>query len=88
MIDYTNIKNDWEKNTNIKFPKLYNWNIYDDLYTHFCLKKIDYKILGVIIKNKETNERCKLRNPEYCYVKSLMGNQSKIQYNFLILIYL
>jgi len=82
---YTNIKNDWEKNTNIKFPKLYNWNIYDDLYTHFCLKKIDYKILGVIIKNKETNERCKLRNPEYCYVKSLMGNQSKIQYNFLIL---
>tara|TARA_B110000285_G_scaffold196974_1_gene228283 strand:- start:305 stop:1663 length:1359 start_codon:yes stop_codon:yes gene_type:complete len=40
-------------------------------------------ISGYVIKNTETNERIKFRNPSFEYVKHLRGNQSKLEYTYL-----
>jgi hypothetical protein len=44
-----------------------------------------YDIVGVIIYNKETGERSKIRNPVYEQVRNLRGNQPKLQYQYLCL---
>jgi hypothetical protein len=44
-----------------------------------------YNILGFILYNKETGERCKIRNPVYEEVRKLRGNQPKLQYQYLSL---
>lgn len=73
-------------NTNVKFPqKYYEWNNYDELKNKYASMNTDYSILGVVIKNRDTLERCKLRNPVYEYVRHLRGNQPKIQYQYLSL---
>jgi hypothetical protein len=41
--------------------------------------------MGIIIKNKITGERTKIRNPIYEEVKHLRGNQPKLQYQYLCL---
>jgi hypothetical protein len=41
--------------------------------------------MGVIIKNNETGERTKIRNPIYEEVRQLRGNQPKLQYQYLYL---
>ena len=41
--------------------------------------------MGIVIKNKETNQRTKIRNPIYEEVRHLKGNQSKMQYQYLSL---
>ena len=70
----------------IKFPKVYDgWSSYEDLKSEYANMNTSYNILGVIIKNKKTLERCKLRNPVYEYVRHLRGNQPKIQYQYLAL---
>jgi hypothetical protein len=73
-------------NTTVKFPqKYYEWNDYTDLKNKYASMNTDYSILGVVIKNRDTLERCKLRNPVYEYVRNLRGNQPKIQYQYLAL---
>jgi hypothetical protein len=44
-----------------------------------------YDILGVVIHNKTTGERTKIRNPVYEQVRNLRGNQPKLQYQYLFL---
>jgi hypothetical protein len=41
--------------------------------------------MGIIIKNKVTGERTKIRNPIYEEVRHLRGNQPKLQYQYLFL---
>jgi len=73
-------------NVGIKFPKVYDsWNAYDELKTEYASMNTEYDILGVVIKNKKTNERCKLRNPVYEYVRQLKEDKPKIQYQYLAL---
>jgi hypothetical protein len=73
-------------NVGVKFPKVYDsWNTYEDLKTEYGSMNSAYDILGVVIKNKKTNERCKLRNPVYEYIKHLKGEQPKTQYQYLAL---
>jgi len=71
--------------TNIKFPETYNWNTYEDLKNSYASMNTSYDILGVVIRNKDTCIRTKLRNPVYEYVRQLRGNQPKIQYQYLSL---
>ena len=74
------------KSTNIKFPVIYNdWNTYDDLNDTYASTNTPYNLMGVIIKNTETNDRCKIRNPVYEDVRLLRGNQPKLQYHYLSL---
>lgn len=71
-------------NASIKFPQVYdNWSSYEDLKNEYASMNTSYDTLGVVIKNKKTLERTKLRNPVYEYVRHLRGNQPKVQYQYL-----
>jgi hypothetical protein len=63
----------------------YNFELYSELIDKYCAMNTSYDIVGVIIHNKETGERTKIRNPVYEQVKSLRGNQPKLQYQYLCL---
>lgn len=74
------------KNTRVRFPHVYgNWNTYDDLQQAFGSLNTPYNIMGVVIKNTESNDRCKIRNPVYENIRQLKGNQPKLQYQYLSL---
>lgn len=45
----------------------------------------DYGITGIILCDRATGLRSKIRNPEYEKVRQLRGNQPKLQYRFLSL---
>jgi len=69
--------------TSLKFPQVYEFTKYDDLKETYASMNTTYEVLGVVIKNKATGERCKIRNPVYEYVRHLRGNQPKTQYQYL-----
>lgn len=72
--------------TSIKFPEVYeSWSKYSDLVDIYASMNTSYDIVGVVIKNQSTNERCKIRNPVYEEVRQLRGNQPKLQYQYLCL---
>jgi hypothetical protein len=81
--DFKQIFNDLS--ATIKFPKIYTFNKYSDLINKYCSMNTPYDILGVVIHNKTTGDRTKIRNPVYEEVKSLRGNQPKLQYQYLCL---
>lgn len=79
---------------NIVFPKQLNeFCDYNTLYTgdddcwsnlhqYFNQLNMDYKIVGINIYNRQTNQRAKIRNPSYEYVRKLKGNSPKLQYQY------
>ena len=72
--------------TSVKFPNVYNdWHTYSDLIDKYASINTLYDVVGVIIRNIPTGERCKIRNPVYEYVRQLRGNQPKLQYQYLCL---
>jgi hypothetical protein len=75
----------WDQ-TSIKFPQIYeNWSVYHDLKSQYSSMNTSYEILGVVVRNKQTGVRTKLRNPVYENVRHLRGNQPKMQYQYLSL---
>jgi len=79
-------ENEMWRNTGIRFPEIYeNWNTYSDLIDKYASMNTPYDIVGVVIRNRKTNERCKIRNPVYEEVRQLRGNQPKLQYQYLSL---
>jgi hypothetical protein len=75
------------KMTQIKFPLMYSKGItnYEDLKKSYASMDTSYNIVGVMIYNKKTLERTKMRNPGYEYGRRLKGNQPKLQYHYLCL---
>ena len=71
--------------TGIKFAESYDFTNYSDLINRFASANTSYDIMGVVIKNLETGERTKIRNPIYEEVRHLRGNQPKLQYQYLSL---
>jgi hypothetical protein len=71
--------------TSIKFPEEYTFTTYSELIEEFGSSNTAYNIMGVVVKNKETGERTKFRNPIYEEVRHLRGNQPKLQYQYLCL---
>jgi hypothetical protein len=69
----------------IYFPKKYSFTKYADLIDKYASMNTSYDILGVVIHNTKTGERTKIRNPVYEQVRSLRGNQPKLQYQYLCL---
>jgi hypothetical protein len=82
MIDFQNF--DWGP-ASIKFPEIYEWNTYTDLIEKYASMNTSYSTLGVVVYNNLTGERMKIRNPVYEQVRSLRGNQPKLQYQYLSL---
>jgi hypothetical protein len=72
-------------NTTIQFPKVYSFTEYAELIDKYGSIHTPYEIMGVVIKNENTFERTKIRNPVYEEVKSLRGNQPKLQYQYISL---
>ena len=71
--------------TSIKFPDIYNFTNYSELIKKYGSMNTSYDIVGVVVKNKLTGERIKIRNPVYEQVRNLRGNQPKLQYQYLSL---
>lgn len=72
-------------NTSIQFPEIYKFNTYSELIEKYASMNTSYDVVGVVLHNKLTGERAKIRNPVYEQVKLLRGNQPKIQYQYLCL---
>jgi hypothetical protein len=72
-------------NVTIKFPEIYTFNKYSDLIEKYASMNTSYSIVGVMLHNYITGERAKIRNPVYEQVRSLRGNQPKLQYQYLCL---
>lgn len=71
--------------TGIKFPETHKFANYSDLIEQFASPNTPYEVMGIVVKNRETGERSKFRNPIYEEVRQLRGNQSKLQYQYLTL---
>jgi hypothetical protein len=74
----------WQ-NTGIRLPEVYEFTTYSELIEKFASANTPYNIMGIVIKNMETHERAKIRNPNYEEVKHLKGNHCKLQYQYLTL---
>jgi len=74
----------WYK-TSVKFTQNYSWDNYTELITSYGSMNTSYDVLGVVLINFITGERTKIRNPVYEEVRSLRGNQPKLQYQYLCL---
>jgi hypothetical protein len=71
--------------TSVLFPQIYSFNKYSDLIEKYASMNTSYDIVGVVLHNKVTGERSKIRNPVYEQVRNLRGNQPKLQYQYLCL---
>jgi hypothetical protein len=85
LVDINEVKQTNWYGAKIEFPKSYHFTSYTDLIKNFASMNTSYKILGVVIRNTQTGERTKIRNPVYEQVRSLRGNQPKLQYQYLCL---
>jgi hypothetical protein len=72
-------------NTSVKFPYYYNFHTYSGLIENSASMNTRYDCVGVVLHNKLTGERSKIRNPVYEQVRNLRGNQPKLQYQYLSL---
>lgn len=73
------------KTTSVMFPQIYSFNKYSDLIEKYASMNTSYDVVGVVLHNKVTGERSKIRNPVYEQVRNLRGNQPKLQYQYLSL---
>lgn len=71
--------------TGVRFPEKYEFSSYTELIDKFASRNTPYDVMGIIVKNIQTGERTKFRNPIYEEVRQLRGNQSKLQYQYLTL---
>lgn len=74
-----------ELGTSVKFPQIYQFSKYSELIEKYGSMNTSYNVVGVVIHNRETGERTKIRNPVYEQVRNLRGNQPKLQYQYLSL---
>jgi hypothetical protein len=72
-------------NTTVKFPTVYPLTTYASLIETYGTMNTPYDMAGVVLHNKVTGERAKVRNPVYEQVRNLRGNQPKLQYQYLSL---
>jgi len=76
---------DYWQSTTIKFPEIYEFTEYIELIDKYGSMNTNYDKLGVVLYNKKTGHRTKIRNPVYEEVKHLRGNQAKMQFQYLSL---
>ena len=76
---------DYWLTTTIQFPEFYVFNDYSELIDKYASMNTSYDKLGVVLYNKKTGHRTKIRNPVYEEVRHLQGNKSKLQFQYLTL---
>jgi hypothetical protein len=86
MYDIVNVDVSPELALCVKTPaKYHGWDTYDDLIQHYASINTPYECLGVMMCDRVTGERSKIRNPVYERVRRLRGNQPKLMYHYLCL---
>ena len=70
-------------NVTIQFPEIYTFTSYSELIEKYASMNTSYNIVGIVLHNRVTGERAKIRNPVYEQVRNLRGNQPKLQYQYL-----
>jgi hypothetical protein len=81
------LKTEAFNNTKVLCPTIYDSNrSYEELYNYYKNKTLNYTIMGVVIRDKSTNIRTKIRNPCYEMVRRLRGNSPKLQYHYYSLL--
>lgn len=83
--DMEEIKKSYWGDATIQFPEIYECNDYSKLIDTYASMNTRYDKMGVVLYNKTTGHRTKIRNPVYEEVRQLRGNQSKMQYQYLTL---
>ena len=76
---------DFFTSTSVMFPYYYTFHKYSELIENYASMNTRYDVVGVVLHNKLTGERSKIRNPVYEQVRNLRGNQPKLQYQYLCL---
>ena len=84
-IDINEVKQTNWYGAKIEFPKRYEFDSYAELIEKYASMNTPYHILGFVLRNTKTGERAKIRNPVYEQVRSLRGNQPKLQYQYICL---
>ena len=69
----------------IKFPTRYNLATYAEIVDKFASPYTPYNIMGVVIRNNETGERMKIRNPNYETAKHMKTEENKFFFKYLSL---
>ena len=68
-------------------PTRYEDSSYSNLDGRFARKNplnpTPYNVMGIVIHHPQSGHRTKLRNPAYEYVKSLRGNNPRLDYRYL-----
>lgn len=81
------LKTEAFNNTKVYCPMIHdNYHSYEELYNFYTNKTLNYKIMGVVIRDKHTNIRTKIRNPCYEMVRRLRGNNPKLHYYYYSLL--
>ena len=88
-VDLENFK-DLLTSLNIQVPKKFTFSGYDECIRYIEEEKAwcenDYICFGgIVLRNKLTNERAKIRTDKYEYIRKLRGNQIKPKYHYLTL---
>lgn len=74
------------KDTSVKYALKYDYvTSYQEAINLYASAITPYYIQGVVFKNTLTGERSKVRNVNYETVRKLRGNQTKTQYQYLLL---
>jgi hypothetical protein len=85
-LDPQGLKSSFELgNVTIQFPQVYTLEKYSELIETYASMNTPYNLLGIMLHNRNTGERAKIRNPVYEQVRNLRGNQPKLQYQYLSL---
>ena len=72
--------------TSVQFPERYtDWATLEDLNNKYASLNTNFDMMGVVIRDPTTNNRCKLRNPTYELCKNLKGVDAKRQFKYLSL---
>ncbi len=67
---------------NLSFPYAHYINNFQEILNYYCSMNTNMLIMGIVIRNIN-GDRIKIRNPNYEYLKTLKGNNPKLQYQYL-----
>jgi hypothetical protein len=71
------------KGTGVCVPQQYNYSSFTELEDRHTSNSTPYNILGFIVKHLASGERAKKWNSNYLTVKSLRGNNPRLDYHYI-----
>ena len=79
------LKTKSDNKVNINIPQNICFTNYKEIEYQYKSQNLPYLTMGIVIYNKKTGERTKIRNESYEKIRNLKGNQSKLKYQYIVL---